>query len=144
MAYNVSRKLNKSKWSEMYVNKNCKLSFQVFRSLMLSLKLNASYKNTRGYKIFMKHSFLLVGQSNMAGRGFLKEVPIICNEHINVMRNGRWQIMMQPINRSEEHTSELQSRGHLVCRLLLEKKKEVKSKETASKKNREHNTEIGS
>src|SRR5690625_7385751 len=26
--------------------------------------------------------------------------------------------------RSEEHTSELQSRGHLVCRLLLEKKKE--------------------
>src|SRR5437870_13154416 len=27
------------------------------------------------------------------------------------------------IERSEEHTSELQSRGHLVCRLLLEKKK---------------------
>src|SRR5207253_3958395 len=28
-------------------------------------------------------------------------------------------------NRSEEHTSELQSRGHLVCRLLLEKKTEI-------------------
>src|SRR5439155_25174456 len=28
-----------------------------------------------------------------------------------------------PCARSEEHTSELQSRGHLVCRLLLEKKK---------------------
>src|SRR5690625_6458842 len=28
-----------------------------------------------------------------------------------------------PTTRSEEHTSELQSRGHLVCRLLLEKKK---------------------
>src|SRR5690625_5739616 len=28
-------------------------------------------------------------------------------------------------NRSEEHTSELQSRGHLVCRLLLEKIKFV-------------------
>src|SRR5690625_6845063 len=28
-----------------------------------------------------------------------------------------------PLVRSEEHTSELQSRGHLVCRLLLEKKK---------------------
>src|SRR5439155_17132802 len=27
------------------------------------------------------------------------------------------------VMRSEEHTSELQSRGHLVCRLLLEKKK---------------------
>src|SRR5207253_5200609 len=30
--------------------------------------------------------------------------------------------MLTP-SRSEEHTSELQSRGHLVCRLLLEKKK---------------------
>src|SRR2546422_8434032 len=29
--------------------------------------------------------------------------------------------------RSEEHTSELQSRLHLVCRLLLEKKKEIVS-----------------
>src|SRR5690554_6964634 len=31
-------------------------------------------------------------------------------------------------NRSEEHTSELQSRPHLVCRLLLEKKKKKKQK----------------
>src|SRR5439155_26291649 len=31
--------------------------------------------------------------------------------------------------RSEEHTSELQSRGHLVCRLLLEKKKKVDTEE---------------
>src|SRR5690554_7388438 len=30
--------------------------------------------------------------------------------------------------RSEEHTSELQSRPHLVCRLLLEKKKKKKNK----------------
>src|SRR5437870_8791475 len=31
------------------------------------------------------------------------------------------------LSRSEEHTSELQSRGHLVCRLLLEKKKKLKA-----------------
>src|SRR5439155_18147530 len=30
-----------------------------------------------------------------------------------------------PRPRSEEHTSELQSRGHLVCRLLLEKKNKI-------------------
>src|SRR5690625_5615489 len=30
--------------------------------------------------------------------------------------------------RSEEHTSELQSRGHLVCRLLLEKKNKKESR----------------
>src|SRR5690625_4477892 len=29
---------------------------------------------------------------------------------------------LEPTERSEEHTSELQSRGHIVCRLLLEKK----------------------
>src|SRR5690625_4462548 len=34
--------------------------------------------------------------------------------------------------RSEEHTSELQSRGHLVCRLLLEKKKLKISKSFAN------------
>src|SRR5690625_6779527 len=33
------------------------------------------------------------------------------------------QINKALVQRSEEHTSELQSRGHLVCRLLLEKKK---------------------
>src|SRR2546422_11724762 len=32
------------------------------------------------------------------------------------------------VGRSEEHTSELQSRLHLVCRLLLEKKKKRKKK----------------
>src|SRR5690625_5802590 len=33
------------------------------------------------------------------------------------------QVNTVETDRSEEHTSELQSRGHLVCRLLLEKKK---------------------
>src|SRR5690625_5502259 len=34
-------------------------------------------------------------------------------------------------DRSEEHTSELQSRGHLVCRLLLENKKQKITKRCA-------------
>src|SRR3712207_8999163 len=38
-----------------------------------------------------------------------------------------YRVMMTPKNpqRSEEHTSELQSRQYLVCRLLLEKKKKI-------------------
>src|SRR6266508_4710791 len=36
-------------------------------------------------------------------------------------------------HRSEEHTSELQSRGHLVCRLLLEKKKIIDNNRHFSK-----------
>src|SRR5438874_7279487 len=66
----------------------------------------------------------------------------------NSYRAGRWHVMVavlprefaswvrdfkvrpapvwRPSNRSEEHTSELQSRRDLVCRLLLEKKKKKK------------------
>src|SRR5436305_13526790 len=36
---------------------------------------------------------------------------------------GHWGLTFRVAPRSEEHTSELQSRPHLVCRLLLEKKK---------------------
>src|SRR2546422_6517145 len=38
--------------------------------------------------------------------------------------------LLEAHQRSEEHTSELQSRLHLVCRLLLEKKKEKRNNKT--------------
>lgn len=34
----------------------------------------------------------------MAGRGFINEVPPIYNERIQMLRNGRWQMMTEPIN----------------------------------------------
>src|SRR5690554_7296194 len=60
----------------------------------------------------------------------------------NLVHNGIYLVFIRPITvipslylsrlrsydldlRSEEHTSELQSRPHLVCRLLLEKKKKI-------------------
>lgn len=46
----------------------------------------------------MIYSFLMIGQSNMAGRGYSKEVPAIYDEHIKMQRNGLWQIMSEPIN----------------------------------------------
>ena len=46
----------------------------------------------------MIHSFLLIGQSNMAGRGFLSEACEIDVCHIKTLRNGRWQKMFRPIN----------------------------------------------
>src|SRR5215813_4446793 len=42
--------------------------------------------------------------------------------------------VVPPVARSEEHTSELQSRPHLVCRLLLEKKKNNKNPTNTTKK----------
>src|SRR5690625_6354122 len=47
------------------------------------------------------------------------------------------QVRNKEIGRSEEHTSELQSRGHLVCRLLLEKKKKNKNIDQTRNDNRQ-------
>src|SRR5215813_7440246 len=45
-----------------------------------------------------------------------------------------WPLGRHRSRRSEEHTSELQSRPHIVCRLLLEKKKKKKNKQIVIKK----------
>src|SRR6266511_5931331 len=47
--------------------------------------------------------------------------------------------MRPPPSRSDEHTSELQSRENLVCRLLLEKKKKKKCRLLVLKNNRNRN-----
>ena len=46
----------------------------------------------------MIHSFLLIGQSNMAGRGFINEVEPIVNDKLLVLRNGRWLPLYVPVN----------------------------------------------
>src|SRR2546422_6928576 len=49
-----------------------------------------------------------------------KRHNFVAGQDGNSKENGRHE---ESVGRSEEHTSELQSRLHLVCRLLLEKKK---------------------
>src|SRR2546422_6860489 len=52
------------------------------------------------------------------------KVPLLIHdETLERTTDGRGAVSATPYARSEEHTSELQSRLHLVCRLLLEKKK---------------------
>lgn len=46
----------------------------------------------------MIHSFLLIGQSNMAGRGFVQEAAQVDTSRIKILRNGRWQPMFRPVN----------------------------------------------
>src|SRR6202043_2571060 len=50
---------------------------------------------------------------------------VACCRMRDLIRSRQWQ-------RSEEHTSELQSRPHLVCRLLLEKKKKEDNHQTSA------------
>src|SRR5690625_6978286 len=58
-----------------------------------------------------------VGKFVLETSSNLNQNPSI--EHFSFEKNET----LHDFYRSEEHTSELQSRGHLVCRLLLEKKK---------------------
>src|SRR5947207_10666223 len=46
--------------------------------------------------------------------------------------------LLRPEDRSEEHTSELQSHSDLVCRLLLEKKKKTETNTNKQKTNNYH------
>src|SRR5690625_5596491 len=72
------------------------------------------------------HLFFFIGyQGIYLGNVFIcQALNFILEATIIVFGNGLVaQQSLGLVVRSEEHTSELQSRGHLVCRLLLEKKK---------------------
>src|SRR5258708_22298167 len=60
----------------------------------------------------------------------LRNLSVYLSSNAPIMRLAsitRWQWQIPKLSRrSEEHTSELQSPDHLVCRLLLEKKKKQK------------------
>src|SRR3712207_7475524 len=62
--------------------------------------------------------FQILGVSPLVGRGFTPAEDRPGGPNVVVLGHDLWQR-----RRSEEHTSELQSRQYLVCRLLLEKKK---------------------
>src|SRR2546429_2723892 len=73
--------------------------------------------------------FLTVfAQRRRAGRGLHPSAGLVLG-HGDLLRHSRLRAA-----RSEEHTSELQSRLHLVCRLLLEKKKTSSSFRSLSTK----------
>src|SRR2546422_5192060 len=57
------------------------------------------------------------------GADGLDEISNTGESRISEVRGG--VVRSVTVRRSEEHTSELQSRLHLVCRLLLEKKKKI-------------------
>src|SRR5690625_6557992 len=71
-----------------------------------------------------KHA-VVVGRSPILGRPMAmmllgaNATVTICHSRTQHLET---HVRQADIIRSEEHTSELQSRGHLVCRLLLEKK----------------------
>src|SRR3712207_8125839 len=64
-----------------------------------------------------------IGQEKQEGGD---KMPIYITTDYDPVPPGLYTARLDMIERSEEHTSELQSRQYLVCRLLLEKKKKIK------------------
>src|SRR5690625_6221513 len=68
-----------------------------------------------------------MGPSPVTTEGFIFEMKAPIDSTVTFDIDGKTyektvRDILDNTDRSEEHTSELQSRGHLVCRLLLEKK----------------------
>src|SRR3712207_8558067 len=70
----------------------------------------------------------VVGQDAVRGyweRQWAEIRPAVDPTSIRERADGTVEVGVRQVVRSEEHTSELQSRQYLVCRLLLEKKKQI-------------------
>src|SRR3712207_7781598 len=78
----------------------------LFRSMLEMASLGAKVLQVRSVELAMVHGVPTYVRSSFDDPDDPKLGTLICDE-----------------DRSEEHTSELQSRQYLVCRLLLEKKK---------------------
>src|SRR2546427_5397792 len=81
-------------------------------------------RNTRGSRRISSAIASRTASPYVSSRAATSGVDIL----IHLVRLGVWR--RQGELRSEEHTSELQSQSNLVCRLLLEKKKKIKRKNT--------------
>src|SRR5690625_6241841 len=78
--------------------------------------------------IIESYSIFLIRRFDEIWLNLLPFLMRVCFDRI--FANGVFVFLFQLVtgkSRSEEHTSELQSRGHLVCRLLLEKKNNISS-----------------
>src|SRR5690625_6692114 len=70
-----------------------------------------------------KEHFIYSKHNSNENENEVEYVALSKNELETFVRKYSSDSVKKVVLRSEEHTSELQSRGHLVCRLLLEKKK---------------------
>src|SRR5690625_5448569 len=85
------------------------------------LKLK-NYRNYKQLDILFNHKMNIIIGENAQGKTNLMEAIYVLAFTRSYRTPREKELIKWGKERSEEHTSELQSRGHLVCRLLLEKK----------------------
>src|SRR5690625_2477650 len=93
----------------------------VMDSLMFSSETASALRNTFGREITTIPQTMRNGAETLFQ---LKFMTISNNDELEGIKRQRNVVFAGLIDRSEKHTSELQSRSHLVCRHLLEKTKQ--------------------
>ena len=104
------------------------------RQEALQKAVEAQAQKDEGYLNGLREQLILLRDGSAAAQQFKDAQAGIGSAAIKEGQEYRRQIELLTKRRSEEHTSELQSRLHLVCRLLLEKKKNKKNKNKKKKK----------
>src|SRR5438876_4488472 len=117
-----------------FVDKTVRVRTRGNRKRPGKLKIKAKGKAPKGTKPRVdKDTYVLVCQPRKCGtpgtahllQGATTPHSAAALRHSSAgLSSGNWYVSPDKIKRSEEHTSELQSPVHLVCRLLLEKKKQ--------------------
>src|SRR5690625_6672660 len=87
-----------------------------------SMNLNDLYGSFTAKRVKEFQKYYGITQTGKAGPRTLAQIDSLLPNPLSEGKRHKDTVAL----RSEEHTSELQSRGHLVCRLLLEKKKKKK------------------
>src|SRR5439155_22472761 len=87
----------------------------LFRSALGDPSVAARAGDLRGIDALLRRDFLGGGHHRRGGLALFGSGFFLASRGCGGLRVG------SDLRRSEEHTSELQSRGHLVCRLLLAK-----------------------
>src|SRR5690625_6715549 len=108
------------------------MSMLVIRCFMMLQEL--LWQNSLSYEMVVRILMMMVKNNILRVTCLTKSC--LTNQYLNsYAKNQSYQTTLKKLKRifrSEEHTSELQSRGHLVCRLLLEKKKKKSNNSISS------------
>src|SRR2546429_6979703 len=97
-------------------------------SIYHSMQLKVQKRFSAGAQVLASYTVSKLIDNTNSEINWLEASPVSWNDaNPNNLRSER-SLDAFDVPRSEEHTSELQSRLHLVCRLLLEKKKKIRCK----------------
>src|SRR5207249_11043948 len=103
--------------SDVLVFTTCVSSLTLILSLFLSFHCSAPHRHLHSFPTRRSSDLGTLAQAPPGRQGRDLPLVVLPEQGLPCARGGRQE------GRSEEHTSELQSRFDLVCRLLLEKKK---------------------